>query len=155
MSLTEVLLNVEVETVDDSRSVLIQIERTGAVPRLILRTESLVQEVGERDTVVIGGHLIVGIDLIEHTANGEHNLDTLLLTVGDVLLQGPALAEEVGLNTILVLVSVGPAVRSEVGTRVPRLLLLRSSVDESNRDILDTSVTVVGQTVLSRSNLAL
>lgn len=79
----------------------------------------------------------------------------MALTVSDVLLQGPALAEELGRDAVLVVVRGGPAVSTEVDPGIARRLVLRGTVNERKSSVLDTSVTVVGQTVGGRTTLAL
>lgn len=141
------MLDVEIKTVDGHVLSRALVKGTRASPALVVRTESLPQEIGKRLAVLDGGDCVVVRVVIVDTTNAEKNLDTTRLTIGDILLDVDAVVEQGRLDIILVVVVASPAVVSEVGSGIARRVILRSLVDKGQRDIFNASVTVVSQTV--------
>lgn len=112
------MLNVDVITVNGNVLSLAEIERSGALPSGLVRTESALDEVGEFHTLGRSRDLVVGSLLVVDTANAEKNLDTTLLAVGDSLLDRLALAQELRLDTLVVGVDTGPTVTGKVGAGI-------------------------------------
>lgn len=112
------MLDIDVITVNGGVLGRAEIERSGSVPSGLVRTESALDEVGEFHSLGGSRDLVVGKLLVVDTTNAEKNLDTTLLAVGDSLLDRLALAQELGLDTLVVGVDTGPTVTGKVGTGI-------------------------------------
>ena len=141
------MLNVEIETVDGHVLSLALVKGTRASPALIVRTESLPQEIGKGLAILDGGDCVVVLVVVVDATNAEKNLDTTRLAVGDILLDVDAVVEQGRLDALLVVVVTSPAVVSEVSSGITRRIILRSFVDEGQRDVVNASVAVVSQAV--------
>jgi len=126
----EIVLDVEVKTINGGVIGWAGIERTGAIPEGIVRSKSLVQELGEVPPILLRGDLVVAGLLVVFTTNAEQNLDALRLAVVDVLLHIVAFTEEVGLDIVLVKIVAFPAVTGKIGTGIAGWALLRSLIHE-------------------------
>jgi len=89
------MLDVKVETIDSRTGcTIVTVERTRAIPALIIRTECLVQKVGKIDALVISGHLVVASSFVVDSTDAQKNLDSALLAVWNALLDSVAFTEE-------------------------------------------------------------
>lgn len=151
--LTKISLNIKVETINLSVLRCACIERTRAIPVGIIRTESLVQEVGKVLSIISSGNFVVAGHGVVHATDAEEDLHALVPTVVDVLLHVVAFAEKLRVDIVGVLVGSLPAVAGEVGAWVVGRIILRGLVDESQSDILDATVTVCTKTLIARLTL--
>jgi hypothetical protein len=148
------VLNIKVETVDDSVLSRASIKGTRASPWLLEGSKGTPQEVGELYTVLGAADLVVAAqDRVVDTTDAEQNLDALLLAEVDVPLHVKALAQESRRNAILILVGAGAAVSGKVGAWESRGIVLRRLVDERQRDKVDTGRAVLSERL--EANLAL
>ena len=134
---------------------VVEIEWTGTIPRGIKGTESAVEEISKVAAVLFGGDLVVGVDLgVVDASDTQQDLDAARLAVGDVLLDGLAVAQHVRLGAVLVVV-VAAAVGCEAHAGPVGDVVLGSLLDEGEGGIFDAGVAVVGETVVDVTVLAL
>jgi hypothetical protein len=93
--LTKFSLNIEIETIDTRVNIAAShIEGTGAFITLLVRSESLVEELGKLNTVLPASDSIVVVTVVVVTTNAEKDLYTTLLAVRNILLDGWAVAKK-------------------------------------------------------------
>lgn len=134
---------------------IVEIEWTRTIPRRIKGTESAVEKISKVATVLVGGDLVVGIDFgVVDASDTQQDLDAAGLAVGNILLDGLAVAQHVRLGAVLV-VEVAAAVGCEAHAGPVGDVVLGSLLDEGEGCVFDAGVAVVGEAVVDVAILAL
>jgi hypothetical protein len=119
--------------------VVIRVDGAGSVVAVSVGTEGVPKEVSKVLAGLGRGEGVVASTRgIEDTADGEQDLDALVLADGNVLHDLSARGKQLGLIAVNIVVSPS-AVTGEVGARVARVgVRLWGAVYEGQSDIVDT-----------------
>lgn len=143
--LTEFLLNVKVETIENSVT-----KGTGTVVVSLRGAKSVVKKLGKLNTVLAAADGVVAVPawvVAPDTTDAEKDLDALGLAVGNILGNRIATLKKARLAAVLV-VPFSTAVGSKVGTGVASAVaVLGRNVDKGQRDVVRAFVAAIPESV--------
>lgn len=106
----------------------------------------MMEESGKLKATSRGRNVVIASILV--TSNAEKHLDALFLTIGNVFFDVVAFAKKFRLLTPRGCIGSSPAVASKVGARVAAGVVLWRDIDKGQSNIVDTSITLISQTIL-------
>lgn len=136
-------LHVKVETVNGGAGLAELVKGTGTVPRRVVGTESLPEEVGKVAAILLRGDTVVVL-LAPDATDGEQHLDSLVPAVLEVIQNGAAVVKKLGGLAILG-EGGSPAVRSKANTGPARGVVLGGGGDKGQADVVRALVTAVAK----------